>query len=107
MLLSERPARALQLLDEAGLFELLLPELHRSHGVEQAEHPRADVFWHTLYLVDGTEADLVHRLAPLFHEVGKPLTRCPAAPSTATRGRRTDGPRCLGSASPTTRWMPW
>lgn len=81
MLLSERPARALTLLDGGGLMETLLPEVFACHGVEQGNYHTHDVFGHTLLVVQKTvevaKPDLVLRLAALFHDVGKPRTATP------------------------------
>lgn len=81
MLLSDRPRRALELLDEGGLLEVVLPEVHACHGVEQGGYHVADVFGHTLLAVERVAElgprDLVLRLATLFHDVGKPATATP------------------------------
>jgi poly(A) polymerase len=77
MLLSERPRRALELLDESGLIEVLLPEIAACHGVEQGGWHTQDVFGHTLSVVQHTPPDLILRLAALFHDVGKPSTATP------------------------------
>lgn len=74
MLLSERPARALELLDAGGLLEVLLPEVAACKGVAQGGYHTHDVFGHTLLTVQHTAPDLTLRLAALFHDVGKPLT---------------------------------
>ncbi len=81
MLLSDRPRRAMELLDEGGLLELLLPEVHACHGVEQGGYHVADVFGHTLLTLQRAAElgprDLVLRLAALLHDVGKPATATP------------------------------
>jgi poly(A) polymerase len=77
MLVSERPKLALDLLDQAGLIETLLPEVHGCHGVVQGRYHRWDVFWHTLETVERTPPELAVRLAALFHDVGKPPTATP------------------------------
>ena len=81
MLLSQRPRRALELLDQGGLMETLLPEVFACHGVEQGGYHMADVFGHTLLTVeraaDLAPEDLVLGLAALFHDVGKPSTATP------------------------------
>src|SRR5215471_3052708 len=81
MLLSPRPRRALELLDEGGLLEIVLPEVHACHGVEQGGYHIADVFGHTLLTVERAAElgppDLVLRLAALYHDVGKPATATP------------------------------
>ncbi len=81
MLLSSRPRLALELLDEGGLLEMLLPEVHACHGVAQGGYHVADVFGHTLLAVEKAAEqgppDLVLRLAVLLHDVGKPPTATP------------------------------
>jgi poly(A) polymerase len=77
MLLSPQPTRAIELLDESGLLEVLMPEVYACHGVEQGGWHTSDVFGHTLETVRHTEPDLVLRLAALFHDVGKPPTATP------------------------------
>src|SRR5438105_378731 len=77
MLVSPRPGLALELLDEGGLVEVLLPELYDCHGVGQGGWHTHDVFGHTLLVVEHTRPDLVLRLAALFHDVGKPTTATP------------------------------
>ncbi|TMC36809.1 MAG: HD domain-containing protein [Chloroflexi bacterium] len=74
MLESPRPKLALELLDEAGLLEVVLPELAACKGVAQTGYHTHDVFGHTLLAVEGTPPDLLTRLAALFHDVGKPRT---------------------------------
>jgi len=77
MLLSERPKLALQLLDEGGLLEIVLPEVWRCHGVQQGGWHRFDVYEHTLEALALAPPDLLTRLAALFHDVGKPVTATP------------------------------
>ncbi len=74
MLTSERPKLALELLDEAGLLEVILPEVAACKGVAQTGYHTHDVFGHTLLAVAHTGPDLLLRLAALFHDVGKPAT---------------------------------
>ena len=77
MLVSERPQRALELLDEGGLLPRVLPELAACKGVEQGGYHTNDVYGHTLEAVALTPPELVVRLAALFHDVGKPATAAP------------------------------
>jgi poly(A) polymerase len=74
MLASDRPKRALELLDQAELLEVILPEIAACKGVPQTGYHTHDVFGHTLLTVEATPPDLVLRLAALFHDVGKPKT---------------------------------
>ena len=74
MLVSERPKLALELLDEGGLLDLILPELAACKGVPQSGYHTHDVYGHILLTVAATRPDLLLRLAALFHDVGKPST---------------------------------
>jgi len=77
MLVSDRPGLALELLDQGGLLELILPELAACKGVQQTGYHTHDVFGHTVLTVSGTPPDVIVRLAALFHDVGKPATAGP------------------------------
>jgi poly(A) polymerase len=77
MLVSERPRQAIELLDEGGLLEVILPELAACKGVAQGGYHTHDVYGHTLLAVQATHPDLLLRLAALFHDVGKPTTATP------------------------------
>lgn len=77
MLASDRPKLALELLDEGGLLEVVLPELAACKGVKQTGYHTHDVFGHTLLTVEGTPPDPLTRLGALFHDVGKPATATP------------------------------
>lgn len=83
MLLSERPRRAIELLDEGGLLEVVLPELAATKGVEQGGWHTRDVYGHTLGVIEASPNTITARLAALFHDVGKPRT---AAPDGSFRG---------------------
>src|SRR5437879_3609582 len=74
MLGSERPKLALELLDEAELLEVILPEIVACKGVAQTGYHTHDVFGHTLLTVAATPPDLLLRVGALFHDVGKPRT---------------------------------
>jgi poly(A) polymerase len=74
MLASDRPRLALELLDQAELLEVILPEVAAGKGVRQSGFHTHDVFGHTLLTVEATPPDLLLRLAALFHDVGKPQT---------------------------------
>ncbi len=78
MLTEGRARRAFELLDAAGLLEVILPEVARMHGVEQPPqyHPEGDVWTHTLMMLSGLPAGCPSALAwgVLLHDVGKPPT---------------------------------
>ena len=78
-MLTEGHARqAFELLDQTGLLKQVLPEMDRTHGVEQPPeyHPEGDVWVHTLLLLEKLPADASSTLAwgALLHDVGKPAT---------------------------------
>ncbi|NUM53122.1 MAG: CCA tRNA nucleotidyltransferase [Candidatus Hydrogenedentes bacterium] len=77
-ILTEGGARsALELMDETGLLEHVLPEIAQMKGVEQPPefHPEGDVFTHTLILADMLKgAPPTLAFGALLHDVGKPAT---------------------------------
>jgi len=74
ILLAERPSTGIRLLSDLGLLAVLCPELEICKTIPQDKAVAQDVFEHSLITVDATPADLVLRLAGLFHDVGKPET---------------------------------
>lgn len=78
ILKTPRATRGVQLLDEHGLLELILPELALCKGVPQPEkyHPEGDVYTHTLLALECADKivrDPLVKLALLLHDVGKPV----------------------------------
>ncbi len=74
-LLLDHPSPALRDLQKLGILKVFAPELDAMQGVEQGKWHKADVFEHTMHVLDGTKAELVIRLAALFHDIGKPETK--------------------------------
>jgi tRNA nucleotidyltransferase (CCA-adding enzyme) len=74
ILLADRPSTGIRLLSDLGLLAVLCPELEISKSIPQDKAVAQDVFEHSLITVDATPADLVLRLAGLFHDVGKAET---------------------------------
>jgi tRNA nucleotidyltransferase (CCA-adding enzyme) len=71
-----RPSLGLELLREAGLLELWMPELTRGYGVPQNRWHAWDVYDHGIRAADAAPADKpVVRWAALLHDIGKPDTR--------------------------------
>ncbi len=72
------PGRALTMLDETGLLEHVLPEVHALHGVthKPGEHPEGDAFVHTVAAVSALPENPSNELAlaVLLHDVGKAPT---------------------------------
>jgi poly(A) polymerase len=90
-LLTEGAARrGFELLDEAGLLAVVLPDITRMKGVEQPPqfHPEGDVWIHTRMLLEKLPPNCSPTLAwgVLLHDVGKPPTFAPATgPGTRIR----------------------
>lgn len=75
MIASPEPKKALQLLDESGLLQYILPELLKTKGVEQGGHHTTDVWTHSLDALNCCPSqDPVVRLATLLHDIAKPHT---------------------------------
>jgi len=71
------PRRGLELLDESGLLQHLLPEISAMKGVEQPPefHPEGDVWIHTLIMLEQLQSkDPALAWGVLLHDVGKPPT---------------------------------
>ncbi len=67
--------RGVELLDETGLLEHVLPEVAALKGVEQSAdfHPEGDVFRHTLSLLENLDKPSeTLALAALLHDIAKP-----------------------------------
>ncbi|MGQ9477400.1 MAG: CCA tRNA nucleotidyltransferase [Candidatus Bipolaricaulia bacterium] len=78
LLETPKAAKGIELLDDHGLLELLLPEVVATKGVKQPEkyHPEGDVYTHTLLALE--VADLLGfeplvKFAILLHDIGKPV----------------------------------
>lgn len=69
-----QPSISFKLFREAGLLEMLFPELAACIGVSQKGSHNFDVFEHSLYACDGVSPDYPEvRVAALFHDIGKPV----------------------------------
>lgn len=76
ILLSKKPSKYIRLLYSTGLLNILIPELHACHGIEQnKKYHKHDVFTHSVLACDNTDPDIVLRLAALLHDIGKLQTR--------------------------------
>ncbi|MCA9370253.1 HDIG domain-containing protein, partial [Candidatus Woesebacteria bacterium] len=76
MLSSPFPKEAIELLDETGLLQYIMPELLAGKGCSQGGHHTTDVWTHSLdALAECPSPDPIVRLATLLHDIGKPQTR--------------------------------
>lgn len=78
LLVSERPAKGLDLLVELELMEWIVPEVLALRGVSQQPqrviHTK-DVYMHVLRVVERSSPLLVCRWSALLHDIAKPRTR--------------------------------
>ena len=74
LLVSERPAAGLGVLESTGLLWEILPELYPSRGCAQKGLHAFDVLDHLFLAVQSSPPVLVLRLAALFHDAGKPAS---------------------------------
>jgi putative nucleotidyltransferase with HDIG domain len=76
LIVAPRPSVGLELLREAGLLALWLPELQHCYGVLQNRHHAYDVYDHSLHTCDAAPREKLRvRWAALLHDIGKPDTR--------------------------------
>ncbi|MBU0579269.1 HDIG domain-containing protein, partial [Patescibacteria group bacterium] len=75
ILASQYPAEGINLLDESGLLQYILPEILQGKKVEQGGHHTTDVWTHSIdALKECPSSDPIVRLATLLHDVAKPQT---------------------------------
>lgn len=73
---AKQVTRALKLMHEHGVLQVILPELSVMVGVGQnLHHQEGDVFTHTMMVLEATAPVLELRMAALFHDTGKVVTR--------------------------------
>jgi len=85
MLKARKPSLGFEVLRHSGLLPVLLPELEGCVAVPQNRHHAYDVYFHTLHVTDAAPAEKpVVRLAALFHDIGKPMTRAEKENGDAT-----------------------
>ncbi len=75
ILISDEPKRGIELLDETGLLEFIVPELRLAQGVQQGGHHTTDVWTHSLDALQACPSyNPIVRLATLLHDIAKPQT---------------------------------
>ena len=71
ILLTEQPSFGIQKLFYSGLAQYFIQDINDLNEVEECAYPRVTVFEQTMDILDYTQPILEHRLAALFHGVGK------------------------------------
>lgn len=72
ILISNNPAKGIELLQETGVLSIVLPTINNLVGyTPNCTNHNRDVFKHTLKVLSNTPNDLLLRLAALFHDIGK------------------------------------
>ena len=79
IMITKKPSRGILLLDQAGLLELIFPELSKLKGVDVINGcGHKDNFLHTLQVLDNVAEksdNLWLRWTALLHDIGKPRTK--------------------------------
>ncbi len=94
LMTAPRPSEGLEVLREAGLLALWLPELAACRGVPQNRFHAYDVYFHSLYSCDAASPGKPEvRWAALLHDIGKPGTRAERAGEGTFHGHELLGAR--------------
>jgi poly(A) polymerase/tRNA nucleotidyltransferase (CCA-adding enzyme) len=75
LLMSPTPSLGFRLMRNAGLLQIILPELLEGYRKQQNMHHRFTIYRHILETIDMTEPVLLIRLTALFHDIAKPRVR--------------------------------
>lgn len=101
ILLSDRAAEGILLLEELDLLRYVIPELREGIGVTQNKHHIYTVFEHNLKSLEYAAKknySLVVRLAALLHDVGKPRTKGGEGPDATFYNHEVVGSRLAAGA---------
>ena len=78
IIMSERAEEGIRMMQEIGLLKILIPELEKGVGMAQNKAHIYDIFEHSVRALGvGAQKNykLEVRLAALFHDIGKPITK--------------------------------
>jgi tRNA nucleotidyltransferase (CCA-adding enzyme) len=96
IIMADRAAEGIILLEDAGLLKFIIPELREGIGCGQNKHHIYTVFDHNVRALNYTaekKYSLVVRLASLLHDVGKPRTKRGDGPDSTFHGHEVVGAR--------------
>lgn len=94
ILMADRAAQGIILLEELNLLQYIIPELREGLGCDQNKHHIYTVFEHNIRALDYTAKQnysLLIRLASLLHDVGKPATKKGDGPDSTFHGHEVVG----------------
>lgn len=94
ILMANRAAQGIVLLEELNLLKHVIPELREGLGCGQNKHHIYTVFEHNIRALDYTAKQnysLLVRLASLLHDVGKPATKRGDGPDSTFHGHEVVG----------------
>jgi len=76
IILSEHPARGIEMSQKLGLLKIILPEVEYGIGIGQNRHHTYTIYQHLIAsLQNCSSKKLITRLAALFHDIAKPQTK--------------------------------
>ncbi|NTU66305.1 MAG: CCA tRNA nucleotidyltransferase [Candidatus Moranbacteria bacterium] len=80
IILSDAPARGVELLHEAGILDVIIPEIGAGYDVTQSHHhyygPYNTVYKHLLASLEKCPSEKLEvRLAAMLHDIGKPKSK--------------------------------
>ena len=80
LIASPHPRMGLEAMRVTGIMNILLPELYATYGFEQGGMHRETLYEHLILALEWSEAhdySMTVKLASLFHDIGKTVTRAP------------------------------
>ena len=74
ILLTEKPSIGIKRLRDCGILHRILPDIYDEKYAFESKNPTVTTFDHTMDVLDEVQPIIEHRLAALFHDVGKLVT---------------------------------
>ena len=74
ILVTEKPSIGIRRLRDCGILHRILPDVYDEKHAFESKNPVITTFDHTMDVLDEVQPIIEHRLAALFHDVGKLIT---------------------------------
>jgi tRNA nucleotidyltransferase/poly(A) polymerase len=71
ILLTDKPSIGIRRLRDCGILHRILPDIYDEKDAHECNNPVVTTFDHTMDVLDEVQPIIEHRLAALFHDVGK------------------------------------